>query len=152
MTELNMTAERVLELIEAFGAAPGGWPEAERAAARALLEAQPDLFAAAIADARAVDDLLSEEVVPEPSLDLAQSILAQAPQVVPEQNNLIGVLGRVIFPQGARWPAGAVIASLFMGLVGGYSYASTGAGYDQADSAYYAAFGFDSGNAWLEAE
>lgn len=152
MTDLKMTPERVFELIAAFGVDPGGWPVAERDAARALLEAQPDLFAEAIADARAVDVLLSGEIVPKPTASLAQSILAQAPQAAPEQNNLIGALGRLIFPQGARWPAGAVIASLFMGLVGGYAYASTGAGYDQADSAYYAAFGFDSGIAWLEAE
>ena len=57
-----------------------------------------------------------------------------------------------LFPQGVRWPAGAALASLLMGLVGGYAYASTGIGYDQADSAYYAAFGIDSAIDWVSLE
>ena len=152
MTETKMTAQRVLDLIDAFGAETGAWPEEERAAAEALIAAQPDQFQAAFEEARALDALLMEDVAPEPSAMLTEAILAAAPVARPAQNNPFQALVRVIFPQGTRWPAGAALASLLMGLVGGYAYASTGVGYDQADSAYYTAFGFDSGDAWLELE
>ncbi len=152
MTETKMTPERVLDLIEAFGAETASWPEDIRPAAEALIAARPDLFQSALDEARALDALLMEEIVPEPSPRLAEAILAAAPNAAPAQNNPLRALARLVFPQGARWPAGAALASLMMGLVGGYAYASTGAGYDQADSAYYTAFGFDSGEAWLEVE
>lgn len=148
MTVNGMTHERVLELIEAFGAEPMGWPEDEREAARALLEADPDAFASALAEARALDQALALEPVPEPSASLADAILAAAPVSAPARASLLGGLSSLLFPQGTRWPAGAALASLLMGLVGGYAYASTGIGYDQADSAYYAAFGFDNGAEW----
>ena len=101
---------------------------------------------------RQIDTLMMDLEAPEPPARLSEAILAAAPSAVPEQNNLFGAFGKLIFPQGVKWPAGAALASLLMGLVGGYAYASTGIGYDQADSAYYMAFGFDSDEAWLEAE
>lgn len=152
MTEVTMTTDRVLELIHAYGAEPGGWPDAEREAARALLEAQPVHFTAALKEARELDAMMMALEAPEPMADLSKAILASAPKAVPEQSNMLGALGKLLFPQGTKWPAGAALASLLMGLVGGYAYASTGIGYDQADSAYYTAFGFDSGDVWLEAE
>lgn len=152
MTELTMTEDRVLELIHAYGAEPGGWPDEEREAARALLNAQPERFSAALAEARELDAMMVALDAPEPPASLSDTILAAAPKAAPEQNNIFGALGKLLFPQGAKWPASAALASLLMGLVGGYAYASTGIGYDQADSAYYTAFGFDSGDAWLEAE
>ncbi len=152
MTVNGMTQERVLELIAAYGAEPMGWPEDERDAARALLEAEPGAFAAALSDAEALDQALCLEAVPEPSAILAESILAAAPDAPRTQSGLIDRLSAVLFPQGIRWPAGAALASLAMGLIGGYAYASTGIGYDQADSAYYAAFGLDSGEDWVSLE
>ncbi|MEO0450076.1 MAG: hypothetical protein AAFZ74_07180 [Pseudomonadota bacterium] len=152
MTEMTMTPQRVLELIDAFGAEPGAWPEDERAAAAALIAAEPETFQAALDEARAVDALLMEEALPEPSPMLAEAILAAAPRAKPVKSTPWQSLRRLIFPQGVRWPAGAALASLMMGLVGGYAYASTGTSYDAADSAYYTAFGFDSGDAWLELE
>ena len=47
-----MTEDRLIELIEAWGADPAGFPEAERAAARALLAANPARFAAALEEAK----------------------------------------------------------------------------------------------------
>jgi hypothetical protein len=152
MTELNMTAERVLELILAYGAETGGWPEDEREAARVFLEAEPARFAEALSEARLLDTLMMDLETPEPPASLSETILARAPKAMPQQNSLIGLLGKTLFPQGVKWPAGAALASLLMGLVGGYAYASTGIGYDQADSAYYMAFGFESDQAWLETE
>lgn len=152
MTDMTISTERVLELIEAYGAEPGAWPEDERAAASMLIAESPDLFASTLADARALDALLLNEAVPEPSAALSEAILAAAPTAKPEQQRSGFRLSSLLFPQGARWPAGAALASLLMGLVGGYSYASTGAGYDQADVAYYAAFGIDGGDDWVLAE
>lgn len=150
---MTITNERVFELIHAFGAEPGGWPEDEREAAMALLAAEPDTFAAALEDARALDALLLNESLPEPSLALTDAILAAAPQAkAPQRKSATGGLWSMLFPQGARWPAGAALASLMMGLVGGYAYASTGAGYDQVEDAYYAAFGYDATEAWMSLE
>nr|WP_156780767.1 hypothetical protein [Hyphomonas sp. Mor2] len=143
-----MTHDRVLELIEAFGAEPMGWPEQDREAARAILESDPDAFTEALAEARALDAALALDPMPEPSAQLADAILAAAPRAPRARSGVFGGLSSLLFPQGVRWPAGAALASLLMGLVGGYAYASTGAGYDQADSAYYAAFGFDNGAEW----
>lgn len=152
MTDMSLTVERVLELIDAYGAEPGAWPEDERAAATALIAAQPDTFAAALHAARALDASLAAETLPLPSLALSEAILAQAPAGRPAQNSWLGQVTRLIFPQGARWPAGAALASLVMGLVGGYAYAATGPGYDQADAAFYTAFGFDTNEDWMSLE
>ena len=152
MTREKMTIERALELIEAYGAQPGGWPEDERAAASTLIEAEPDTFAEALSEARTLDAILMNEALPEPSVDLATSILAGAPVAAPERRSLLGGLSSVVFPRGVRWPAGAALASLVMGLVGGYAYASGEVGYDQEDAVYYAAFGVDSDVSWLSLE
>lgn len=152
MTSETMTVERVLELIEAYGAEPGGWPEGERDAASALVARDPDQFGSALSDARALDQYLLSEAPPEPNMDLAAAILAEAPKATIEQNSIFGAFSGIVFPRGIRWPAGAALASLLMGLVGGYAYASGGVGDDQADAAYYAAFGVDSNESWLSLE
>ena len=152
MTREKMTIERVLELIEAFGAEPGGWPEEDRAAASALIEAEPSAFAEALSEARALDAILLREALPEPSDDLTAAILASAPVAAPERKSVLDGLSSLLFPRGVRWPAGAALASLVMGLVGGYAYAAGDVGYDQADAVYYAAFGVDSDATWLSLE
>lgn len=152
MKEMTITPDRVLELIEAYGAESGAWPEAERGAATKLLADTPEQFASALADARALDQLFLSEQMPEPSPALSEAILAAAPASSRARKSTFGSLSSLIFPQGVRWPAGAALASLLMGLVGGYSYASTGMGYDQADAAYYAAFDLDSSADWLVSE
>ncbi len=152
MKDMTISTERVLELIAAYGAEPGAWPEDERVAATELVTTSPDLFAAALEEARALDQMLLNEQVPEPSLQLSESILTAAPTPKPAARGVLGGLSTLIFPQGVRWPAGAALASLMMGLVGGYAYASTGAGYDQADLAYYAAFSVENGEDWLGTE
>lgn len=150
MTE-TITTERVFELIETYGAEAGAWPDDERDAALARLAADPDLFATAMSEARALDALLDAAPLPEPSADLSEQIIAQAPRAT-APSNLFDRARTLLFPQGARWPAGAALASLLMGIFGGYAYASTGIGYDTADAAYYAAFGLEETADWLEAE
>lgn len=152
MTEYHITVERVLDLIAAYGAAPGAWPEHERAAATALIAAQPEAFASALAAARTLDAALQTEHLPAPSPSLSDNILAHAPIGRPAQLGWVDRLTRLIFPQGTRWPAGAALASLVMGLVGGYAYAATGIGYDQAEAAYYTAFGYDTNEDWMSLE
>jgi len=152
MTRAGMTVERVFELIAAYGSAPESWPEGERAAALAMVEAQSDVFAPALAQARVLDAALQDEPEIAPAADLVARILADAPvRPVPARAkaNWLGRLKDLLLPQGTRWPAGATLASLAIGLVGGYAYASA---YDQADQAYYTAFGYDAGVSWLGEE
>ena len=152
MTDVTITTERILELIAAYGAESGAWPEDERVAATLRIAEAPDLFSAALEEARMVDTLLQSETVPEPSGALTDAILGAAPKPQATSQSLLGGLSALIFPQGVRWPAGAALASLVMGLVGGYAYASTGAGYDRADAAYYAAFGVGGVEDWVVME
>lgn len=63
-----MTPRRVSELIAAYGAAPAKWPEAERAAALALLAREPGLHAERQQMA-ALDAALDRWASPAPRLD-----------------------------------------------------------------------------------
>jgi hypothetical protein len=74
-----MTPERFRRLTEAYGATPEHWPATERAEAKALLDqSHPDVLAA-LADARALDLVLSRHNVAAPESDLVRRILAAAP-------------------------------------------------------------------------
>ena len=124
MTKTAITIERVLDLIAAYGAEPGGWPEAEREAAETLLMEQPELFEAALNDARTLDQILEREALPEPSSDLAARILANAPVEAVKVTARTDWLKRFL-PGHIRLPAGAALASMVLGLVAGYSYAGS---------------------------
>ena len=152
MTQFKMTPDRVHELIAAYGADPQAWPSEARVEGEQWLTRAPDQFATALAAAQLLDQDLARLAVPEPSNDLAAAILAQAPMPRPAAQGLGGRIAAVIFPQGVRWPAGAALASLLMGAFGGYAYAATGIGYDQADAAYSVAFGWGTENEWVVAE
>ena len=114
-----MTNERLLELIEAYGAEPGGWPQDECEAAEALLAANPAVFEPALAEARALDAVFGRDVLPDAPAGLAERILAGAPRAADRSEGLLSRLGRLIAPNGLRWPAGAALASLMMGLKAG---------------------------------
>ena len=144
--------ERVFDLIAAYGAEPGGWPEEEREAAKATLAENPDRFAGALAEAQAIDAALFAEHIPEPSAQLADRILAAAPPPKREFSGL-GSLLKWRLP-GKQWPAGATLASLMIGLVSGYAYAgnATNAEFETADEFYVSLFdqGAVSDMGWLE--
>lgn len=53
-----MTIERLIELIEVYGSEPARWPESERAAALAYMDANPADTKAAFAAAAALDQVL----------------------------------------------------------------------------------------------
>ena len=80
MTVSTMTTERAIALIEAYGADSRRWPESEREAVRALIEAQPATFAAALAEADDMDALLHVAPRPQVSAALRQRVLDAAPQ------------------------------------------------------------------------
>jgi hypothetical protein len=74
-----MTAERFRALIDAYGADPRRWPQAERAPAQEWAErdgADPDH---ALADAAMLDRLLASHVVTAPHSRLLSRIVASAP-------------------------------------------------------------------------
>ncbi|MEM8615880.1 MAG: hypothetical protein AAGF20_02990 [Pseudomonadota bacterium] len=128
--------ERVLALIDAYGAELEAWPEAERAGAEAALSASPERFADALAQARALDGALRMlQDGPEPSANLAAVILAAAPQPVTKARSKIGFLPwlrmgwrnampEAVIQRPMRGPVAAMAASLGLGLVGGYAYAA----------------------------
>ncbi len=78
----RLDADRIRALAEAFGAEPSRWPEADRAAALAWLEAHPGEGAVLLAEARALDGLLEAWRLPQPAEPLRQKVLGPAPVVV----------------------------------------------------------------------
>lgn len=141
----TMTDERLMLLIEAYGAYPMAWPEDERAAAEAHLSANPARFESALAEARRLDVLFETDEVMAPPEGLSERILADAPS--PRRHSGLGrSIGRWFLPQGRRWPASAALASLVVGLFAGYtaSAMSPAETYDdEAESLVYAALGYD---------
>ena len=74
MKKNPMTLERFGELLDAYGAAPARWPEAQRAAALRLLESEPrarELQRAALE----LDAALDAFAVPDPSAQLKARVL-----------------------------------------------------------------------------
>jgi hypothetical protein len=109
-----MTVERLVALLEAYGARPERWPEAERAAAAALLEQSAEARAHRDA-AAALDAVLARATTAEPSADLAARIFAGAPRA------RVVSLARASRPKHLRMVAGVVglaaAASLALWLV-----------------------------------
>ena len=80
-----MTPQRFVALTDAYGAAIEHWPQAERAAALALIEQREPLALAALAEARQLDRLLAAHVVAAPAPALVSRIVAEARPVAPWQ-------------------------------------------------------------------
>lgn len=146
----TITQDRVLDLIGAYGSDPESWPEDEREAARALLREDPARFEAALAEARLLDEALLRAPVPDTPAGLAERILADAPRAQSARTGLRALAARFgdfVFPNGARWPAGATLAALVMGMSAGLVTVPANASedYDSAEEqVLYAALGFDS--------
>jgi hypothetical protein len=135
--------DRILDLIEAYGADPNAFPEAERAEAARRMADAPAVFAAALEEARRLDDLLVQ--VPEVTVSpvLREALVASAPKAKPAPVRNGSGLRRFL----PGWlPAGAV-ASLAMGLLIGVNVSApaavaTASVDDEADAVMYAALGF----------
>jgi hypothetical protein len=140
----SLNDARILDLIEAYGADPAAFPEAERAGAARRLAEAPAVFATALADARRLDSalgLLPEVTVP-PALRACLLASAPAPK------NVVRGSGASLKRFLPAWlPAGA-LASLAVGVLVGVnvaapvSVASVTPAVDEADSVMYAALGF----------
>jgi len=135
---------RVLALIEAYGADPDMFPDAERSGARALMTDHPERFAAALEAARQMDALLGgmpEIVTPD---SLRNALIASVPQVAPAR--------KFSWKLPVWIPAGA-LASLTVGVFAGMSVAQPATTQDeQAEAAVYASLGFDTYTLDLEEE
>jgi hypothetical protein len=134
-----MTEDRLIELIEAWGADPSGFPEAERAAAKVMLAAQPARFAVALAEARALDAALARMPEILPPAALTEALIASAPKARTRT-------GAVRVPRFAPWaPASgfaALAAGLFMGIMVAPA-ASASSETDEVETVLEHALGYD---------
>jgi hypothetical protein len=134
-----MTEDRLIELIEAWGADPSAFPEVERAAARAMLAAQPARFAAVIAEVRALDAALAR--LPEilPSAALTEALIASAPKARPATG---GFRVPKFFPWAPASGLAALAAGLFMGVMVAPA-ASASSDTSEVESVLEHALGYD---------
>lgn len=149
---MTMNDDRLLLLIEAYGAEPMAWPEDEREAAMAHLAANRAMFEPALEEARALDMAFEIDELPDVPAGLAERILEAAPQASAGTSRRGLSLKSILMPNGARWPAGAALASLAMGLVGGYAAAATGTpDYESPEqTVVYTALGYDGVSSFLD--
>lgn len=141
-----MTEDRLIELIEAYGADPAAWPAAERDAGAAMLAGPSARVRAALEEATALDRQMAALGTPEPPARLHAAVLDAAPR--PARGRRAGWLG--ILPRPG-WPAGAAFASLLAGFFMGATVAAEPASTVPGESAVYAALGLDAyGVAFLE--
>lgn len=107
---MTMGLERFERLVEAWGADPRRWPEAERAAAEAFLAHNVDARAS-IEEAARLDALLALAPAHEPSEMLVHRVLRAAPRAHPP-------VSRFGWVSGVGWAAAAaagVIAGVALG-------------------------------------
>lgn len=91
---------------------------------------------------RELDDILARLPVAQAPDGLAARILADAPKA--KRPGLFSQIGGALFPGGQRWPAGAALASLFIGLTTGYAATAQEQVYtDEPDAVVSSAFGLD---------
>lgn len=103
-----MTSERFLALIAAYGADARRWPEDERAAAKALVAANPAAVHAVLAEADAVDALLHLSPSPQPSMALRDRVIASAAEAgLKARREGRRWLDRLAVALGAGWAVAA---------------------------------------------
>jgi hypothetical protein len=110
---MTMNLDRFAALVDAYGSSPARWPEAERAAAQALLATSAEARRLA-QEADALDRLLDQTETAPATLALQDRILASlgARAVAPRKLTRSFTL--------ARWlPAGAIVCSLALGVLAG---------------------------------
>ena len=130
---MDMTLDRLREIVEAYGAAAHRWPVAEREAALALVAANSDARAL-VDEALTLDLMLDAAPAPEPaSAELVARIMAARPRAVPaaavvrapEPKGFFGFWKarlQEIWPYGPpAVPAGALAASIMLGVGFGFS-------------------------------
>jgi hypothetical protein len=116
-----MNKDRLDQLLEAYGAEPARWPEAERAAAMRMFAERPR--GEALAAERRIDAMLDAWTADPASLSLRERIAAAAPGMR---------RARPVWRSPAFWLSGAGLAAAgVMGLMVG---ASLGEGHGRAAS------------------
>lgn len=73
---MTMTSQRFADIVDAYGADPRRWPDAERAAAQAFARAYPGEAQARLAAAAALDACLAADVVEPAGRALQRRIVA----------------------------------------------------------------------------
>ncbi|ASW00803.1 hypothetical protein [Paraburkholderia aromaticivorans] len=99
-----MTPERFHQIVEAYGAEPRRWPQAERAAAQAWARAHRAEAEPLLAQAAGIDAWLAADKVEPPAAALLERVLDAAPV-------------RQAAPRRRWWWSGAAVAGV--GLLGG---------------------------------
>jgi hypothetical protein len=108
-----MNIERFKTLVEAYGANPARWPEAERVSALLFAEESADARAA-LREAATFDRLLDEAETQPATRALEDRILASLPERAPKPARWFDLGART------RWiPATAAAVSLLLGLLVG---------------------------------
>ncbi len=115
---MSMNETRLEAIIDAYGAAPERWPNAERAAALALLK-RSDRARIAWVEAAALDSLMVGEEPPQPSGDLMGRLQAigettETPRRPAKARPLFGG-----FLEPVRAPAVAAFAAIALAFVAG---------------------------------
>lgn len=132
-----MDAKRLRELADAYGADWRRWPEGERDAARARLDAEPELERV-LFEARGLDAMLHAAPPPQATSALRERVIAAAPRPRASLwSRLSRTTGR---SSGAVWLSGAgVAAAVCAGLLVGEAAVSRAAVNLQADVVLYQA-------------
>lgn len=125
----EISIERLEEIVDAWGASPSRWPEAERGAAEALLAASSEARRL-VDEAARLDVLLDAAPVEAPSAALMARLMAARPRPVADApSRAAGSRARgrwrslieAVWPYGsAAVPAGTLAAAIMLGvMVGG---------------------------------
>jgi hypothetical protein len=126
MTQMTLSEDDLLRLIETYGADLAAWPAEQAEAAARHLANPSQAVRAALDEAAALDALLAELPQVEPPVHLAAAILDAAPARKPVRKKSAGWLGWLEMP-GMPARTGAAMASLFVGLGVGFGTAAANA-------------------------
>lgn len=134
-----MQLDRFRALLEAYGAAPGRWPEDERAAATALLADSEDARTLHRA-AASLDDALDLVEAPAPSPELArrvEELIFERPAPAAQQSIATHSLTRRLRAWRVAWRPAVLAASGALGLAVGIAAAQppqiTGTAFDTVE-------------------
>lgn len=122
MTKTSLSYDRVKAILDAYGADPAHWPEAERAEMKRAVSGLAE-FAALREEQAGLDRLLNQDRVEPDTATLEARILASAPRPAAQVSR-----GRV----RGRIPAFAAIASLVAGSLLGFATAASTVDRDTA--------------------
>ena len=121
----EVTLERFMTIVDAYGASAERWPASERRGALALLSASSEARTR-LAEAKALDGLLAVAPAGAPSAQLIERLMAARPRPalapVPagKSRGLFGELVAAVWPYGSpALPTGALAASIMLGVAFG---------------------------------